>query len=186
MTITRVRLSHHPGRQAGRRRHPCPGQRPHPWLRHLHRNHTKRRGIHVQRVAIRALPTMKATGLTGGLRLSKNSALMNVGAGDYTGPWVKSSDFTHISIDFATFTKGPMCLNRPIQTTFLTRSAADLMVGGLFRVLPGQRLISAVLPKDAGSPAQPSGAVFSARGYRQDMPALPAPYPPGPQQCQSS
>ena len=40
-----------------------------------------------------------------------------------------------------------------------------------FTIFPGTLLISAVLPKAAGSPGQSFRAVFSARVYRQDMPS---------------
>ena len=45
MTITRVRQPHHPGWETGRRRHPRPGQCPHPGLRHLHPKHAGRRRL---------------------------------------------------------------------------------------------------------------------------------------------
>ena len=54
-------------------------------------------------------------------RLSKNLISSCVGADDLIGPSVKSLDFTDISAENDAFAKGPMCLNRPLQGTFLTR-----------------------------------------------------------------
>ena len=45
MTITRVRLAHHPGRQTHRRRHPCPRKRSHHGLRHLYRKYVRRSSV---------------------------------------------------------------------------------------------------------------------------------------------